>query len=133
MRCLLDTNTVIFALRNRPSPVRIRLLETSPDEVIVSTITLGELWYGAEKSSEPERRRTQLVAFLEPYQVLSFDRSAAERYGVLRHDLRHSPIGERDLLIAATAIVNEACVVTHNTREFSRVPGLEVQDWTGDL
>jgi tRNA(fMet)-specific endonuclease VapC len=130
MRCLLDTNTIVFAIRKRPSRVRARLLEQSPDDVFVSAITFGELSYGVEISREPERERTRVGMFLQPYQLLPFDRSAAERYGLLRHELRRSPIGERDLLIAATAIANGACVVTNNTREFGRVPGLEVQDWT---
>lgn len=130
MSWLLDTNMVIFAIRNRPAAVRARLDAVSPEDVFVSSITVAELWYGAEKHAEPERRRGVFQAFLEPCSVLPFDRPAAERHGVLRHQLRHEPIAERDLLISSIALATDLTVVTGNTREFRRVPGLKVEDWT---
>lgn len=127
---LLDTNIVIHAIRFRPPSVRQRLGEVSPDDVRISSITIAELWYGAEKYNAPARRRTVLEAFLEPYAILSFDRAAGELHGHLRHAMRHHPIGERDLLIAAIALANDLTVVTNNTREFARVPELRVEDWS---
>jgi tRNA(fMet)-specific endonuclease VapC len=127
---LLDTNMLIFAARDRPRAVRMRLEGTSPDDVVVSSIAIAELWYGAEKCEKPARKREAWRKFLEPYLVLPFDRSAAEEHASLRHSLRHAPIGERDLLVAAIAKSNGLVVVTNNLAEFNRVPGLLVEDWS---
>ena len=130
MNWLLDTNTLIFAARDRPSAVRRRLQAVSPDDVAVSSIAIAELWFGAEKSDDPSRKRAAWKAFLEPYSVLPFDRAAAEEHARLRYLLRHAPIGERDLLVAAIATANGLRVVTNNLAEFKRVPGLTVEDWS---
>jgi len=127
---LLDTNVLIHAVRGRPVAVRSRLRAVSPDDVAVSSITIAELWYGAEKSPEPRRKREAWRVVLQPFEVLSFDREAAERHARLRHLLRRQPIGERDLLIAAIAISRDLSLVTHNVAEFERVPDLRVEDWT---
>jgi tRNA(fMet)-specific endonuclease VapC len=66
---------------------------------------------------------------LAPFRVLAFAGDAAEHHARVRYRLRHKPIGDRDLLIAAIAIANDLTLVTHNTREFSRVPDLRVEDW----
>jgi len=126
---LLDTNVLIHAVRGRPLAVRTRLQQQSPDDVAVSSITIAELWYGAEKSDSPARKRAAWKAVIEPFQVLAFDRDAAEHHARIRHHLRHRPIGERDLLIAAIALAQDLILVTHNAAEFSRVPGLQVEDW----
>lgn len=130
MDWLLDTNILIFAARDRPKAVRIRLQDLSPDDVAVSSIAIAELWYGAEKSDDPPRKREAWSKFLEPYSVLPFDRAAAEEHARLRYLLRHAPIGERDLLVAAIASANGLGVVTNNVAEFGRVPGLTVEDWS---
>jgi tRNA(fMet)-specific endonuclease VapC len=127
---LLDTNMLIFAARDRPQAVRRRIREASPDDLLVSSIAIAELWYGAEKSADPPRKRAAWSQFLEPFSVLPFDRAAALEHARLRHLLRHSPIGERDLLVAAIAITNRLGVVTNNLSEFLRVPGLAVEDWS---
>jgi tRNA(fMet)-specific endonuclease VapC len=121
---------LIFAARDRPKAVRRRLRDVSPDDVAVSSIAIAELWFGAEKSPDPPRKREAWSKFLEPYSVLPFDRAAALEHARLRHLLRHAPIGERDLLVAAIATANELKVVTNNLREFQRVPGLAVEDWS---
>lgn len=126
---LLDTNVLIHAVRGRPPGVRGQLQQQSPDDVAVSSITIAELWYGAEKSSSPARRREAWKSVIEPFQVLAFDRDAAEQHARIRHHLRHRPIGERDLLIAAIALAHDLTLVTHNAAEFSRVPRLRVEDW----
>lgn len=126
---LLDTNVLIQAVRGRPRSVASRLRATSPDDLAVSSITTAELWYGAAKSVDPEQTRVAWSEVLGPYEVLGFDRAAAELHGQLRYELRHRPIGERDLLIAAIALASDLTVVTHNVAEFHRVPGLRVEDW----
>lgn len=129
MTVLLDTDVVVDALRGRPPDVRRRLRGMSPGEVSLSTITVAELWYGAEKSANPQGTRELFEQFIEPFEILAFDRPAAEHHGRLRHALRQNPIGDRDLLIAAIAFANGLTIATRNTREFGRVEGLTVEDW----
>lgn len=126
---LLDTNVLIHAVRGRPPAVRTHLQQQSPDDLVVSSITIAELWYGAEKSVNPAAKRAAWESVLAPFQVIAFDRSAAEHHARIRHFLRRTPIGERDLLIASIALAHELTLVTHNAEEFSRVPRLRVEDW----
>jgi len=127
---LLDTNTCVYAIKREPSVLR-HLQDRSPDDFGVSAITLAELWFGAIKSSRPQRTRESVDAFLKPFEVLPFEAEAAEKYAEIRLQLEKEgrPIGERDLLIAAIARARGLTVVTHNAREFSRVSGLRVEDW----
>jgi len=106
-----------------------RLLRESPDDIAVSAMTEAELTFGAIKSADPERAKPQVRAFLEPVLVLPFDGEAAQKHAGIRFALRSTPIGERDLVTAAVAVANGLILVTHNTREFSRVEGLELEDW----
>ena len=129
MRRLLETDVVIAAIRGRPPDVRKRLRALSPDDVAVSAITVAELWYGAERSTDPERTRTLFEEYLEPFEVYPFDRGAAKHHGHLRHRLRRQPIGERDLLIASIAVAGRLTIATGNVREFRRVPGVKVEGW----
>jgi tRNA(fMet)-specific endonuclease VapC len=127
---LLDTNVLIHAVRGRPARVRAELRRHGPGDVAVSSVTVAELWYGAEKSNDPARTRAAWSQVLAPYDVLPFDRAAAEHHARVRFLLRHAPIGERDLFIAAIALAYALTVVTRNTKEFRRVPDLAVEDWT---
>ena len=129
MRRLLDTDVVIDAIRGRPPAARRRLQSLSPDDLAISAITVAELSYGARKSRTPDATRTLFEEFLLPFEILPFDRSAAEEHGRLRHLLRRRPIGDRDLLIAAIAVAHGLAVATRNVREFRRVPDLNVEDW----
>jgi len=130
VRYLLDTNTCVYALKREPR-VMGRLQEHSPDDFGISAVTLAELWFGAAKSSRPKRTRESVDAFLLPFEILPFGAEAADEYADARLSLEKTgePIGERDLLIAATAISMNLTVITHNVREFSRVPRLRVEDW----
>jgi tRNA(fMet)-specific endonuclease VapC len=130
VRRLLDTDVVIDAIRGRPPGARRRLQAMSPDDVAVCAITVAELWYGAEGSQAPESTRALFEQFLQPFEVLPFDRPAAEHHGRLRHRLRQKPIGDRDLLIATIALANRLTIATRNVREFRRVPGLKIEDWS---
>jgi len=127
---LLDTNTCVYAIKREPRVLN-RLQERSPDDFGVSAITVAELWFGAAKSSRPQQTRSSVNAFLEPLEILPFASEAAGAYAEIRLQLEKAgqPIGERDLLIAATARSRRLTVVTHNVREFSRVSGLNVEDW----
>ena len=132
MKFILDTDICIFALKQRMAVLK-QLLQESPDDIAVSAMTEAELTFGAIKSSNPERARPQVVAFLEPVMVLPFDSEAAQKHSEIRYALRSTPIGERGMVTAAIAAANGLTLVTHNTREFSRVEGLTLADWAEQL
>jgi tRNA(fMet)-specific endonuclease VapC len=131
---LLDTNTVVSLLRDKPPQVRerYRRAESSGDHLAVPSVVLFELWYGVEKSSHiqenTERVRVLLSGDLE---LLAFDDDDAETAGRVRAALERSgtPIGAYDLLIAGQALRRGFTLVTANTSEFSRVRGLNWVDW----
>lgn len=126
---VLDTNIISKALRG-DAVVRQRLTAHQRDSMTVTTITIAELSFGTRRSSEPVKNRERWTLFLRGMARLAFDEAAAEHHAELRDVLRHQPIGERDLFIAAIARANALTVVTNNIGEFARVPGLRVADWT---
>ncbi|MDQ3605318.1 MAG: type II toxin-antitoxin system VapC family toxin [Gemmatimonadota bacterium] len=129
----LDTDTCIQIIRN-VGPARSRAQTYSPDELTVTSMTLAELRYGALKSINAAVEMVKVEALLDRFsQPLPFDIDAARRHAELRHALRAQPIGERDLVIASTALAQGATLVTHNVREFGRVPGLTLEDWMEPL
>ncbi len=131
MKYLLDTNMCVFALRNKPRAVAERIQQHKPDEIVISTITVAELRVGADKSNRPEENHRQISDFLLTFDVLMFDSGAADAYGAIRADLerRGQPIGELYMLLAAQAVSEGLIFVTHNTSEFQRVKGLQLEDW----
>ncbi|MBL4819018.1 MAG: type II toxin-antitoxin system VapC family toxin [Deltaproteobacteria bacterium] len=131
MRYLLDTNICIFAYKKNLAVLR-RLRHHSPDDLRVSSVTLAEISYGVEKSVHRTENETFWNTFFEPYEILDFDRLAAKQYGSIRVALEKSGqmIGERDCQIASIARAHHLTIVTNNVREFSRVSGLKVEDWT---
>jgi len=129
---LLDTNTCIYLIRRRPKEVLQRFERFEVGEVGVSVITVSELRYGVEKSTRPEQNLRALEQFLLPLEVLNFGPEATVSYGRVRASLeeRGMPIGPLDTLIAAHALSLGATLVTNNIREFERVSGLRIEDWT---
>jgi len=134
MKYLLDTNTCIRYLNRRSLSILHRMDAESPEDIVICSITRAELFFGAAKSNNPEKTRIAQREFLEPLATLPFDDAAAEHYGRIRAQLEitGTPIGPNDLLIAAIALTHGLTVVTHNTREFSRVNGLKIEDWEMD-
>ena len=132
MKYLLDTNICVFVIRGKSPLVLQRFVQSLPDELSISTVTLAELRYGADKSSNPGKNHSALNAFLAPIQIIGFDSECADYYGRLRSDLerRGLPIGPLDTMIAAQSLRLHVPLVTNNTGEFSRVPGLQLEDWT---
>lgn len=128
---VLDTNVCIAFLNGTDPSVRDRLRMLPPDELALCSIVKAELLYGARRSAHVDENLDKLQRFFEPFASLPFDDEAAARYGLLRAQLSAAgtPIGGNDLLIAATALANDATLVTRNTREFRRVPGLRVESW----
>jgi tRNA(fMet)-specific endonuclease VapC len=131
MHYLLDTNICIYIIKKHPIKVLNRLRKQSIGEVAVSSITLAELEYGADKSTRPEQNRNALLAFLSPLEILAFDEMAALHYGEIRAYLEKTGkiIGSMDMLIAAHARSISLTLVTNNTKEFSRVPNLRLENW----
>ena len=131
MRYLLDTNAWIHYLKHGDSPVGIRLRRTPALEVAVCSVVWAELLHGARKYEKRDQRVARIEQTLSPFRSLPFDDAAAHRYAEIRDALetRGQVIGPNDLLIAAIAITHGLTIVTNN-HEFSRVPGLNVEDWT---
>ena len=134
MKFLLDTNPCIVYLNGRSSAVRQRLDEEGDTNIVTCSIVLAEMHYGAAKSESPDKTLRTQLQFLSRFSCLSFDDAAAAVYGPIRAELERSgtTIGAHDLLIASIAFANDLTLVTHNTREFLRIPGLKVEDWQGD-
>ena len=128
---LLDTNICAYIVNKRPPHVRQHLARHGADNIGVSSLTVAELRYGADKSSRPVQNHESLDVFLLPLNVYDFGVKAASAYGSVRVYLerRGTPIGPLDTLIAAHALSLGATLVTNNTREFERVPELLVENW----
>jgi tRNA(fMet)-specific endonuclease VapC len=130
---LFDTDTLSQVLRRHPStPLLVRMAAVPLGEQFTTAITVGELVYGAERSSRREYLLTQFEERLWPeVRVLPFDRADAETYGRLRVELERAgtPLAEPDLRIASIALTHDLTVITGNVRHFSRVPGLKVENW----
>lgn len=130
---LLDSNAWIAVIRRRNTSVMQRMGKTVPAEIYLCSIVKTELLLGALKSANPSRNLAVVNAVVATYQSPTFDDKAAEHYASLRAELesKSTPIGPNDYFIAAIALANGLTVVTHNTREFSRISGLTVEDWQG--
>jgi len=131
MRYLLDTNICIYLIKKHPSQLLERFRQHSPRDVAISTITLFELQYGAEKSQYRQRSEDALAKFLLPLNIIDLDYSSAVEAAAIRAQLEEQgmPIGPYDLLIAGLARSQGMTLVTNNTKEFERVIGLHLENW----
>ncbi|WP_414527057.1 type II toxin-antitoxin system VapC family toxin [Nodularia chucula] len=127
---VLDTNTLIYYFKGQ-GQVAQNLANVSAQEIIVPTIVLFELQVGIAKSTSPGKRSQQLQQLVSRVKLVAFDRDAALAAATIRAELEKqgTPIGQIDVLIAGTAVALEAILITHNLKEFSRVPGLAIADW----
>jgi tRNA(fMet)-specific endonuclease VapC len=133
MRYLLDTNAWVGWLRQNQPQLIQRIQQAAASDLMLCSVVIGEPIYGAERSG-PTHRAANLALVTQlrgMYTSVPFDDRAAEEYGPIRADLaaRGQSIGPNDLMIAAIALANGCTLVTHNTAEFSRVPGLVIEDW----
>ena len=131
MKYMLDTNTCIYIIKRKPVQVVQRLWEAEASDVGISTITLSELEYGVEKSQRRAQNKVALARLTAPFEIAPYDGLAAQEYGRIRGLLesRGQPIGPLDTLIAAHALSLGCTLVTNNVREFSRIPGLRLENW----
>lgn len=127
---MLDTNICIYVINSRPAIVLERFRLERLGDIVISSVTAAELAFGVAKSGSV-RNRQALEMFLSTLEILPFDESAIWHYGDLRTDLerRGQPIGTLDTMIAAHALTTNTILVTNNTREFERVPGLRLENW----
>lgn len=130
MKYMLDTNICIYAQKKNPY-VLAKIKENWQDGIAISSISLAELEYGVQASSNPQKNTIALMKFLTIVDVLPFDSNAAFEYGKICADLRKkgTPIGNMDMLISAHAKSENLIIVTNNIREFERVDGLTIENW----
>jgi tRNA(fMet)-specific endonuclease VapC len=131
MPYLLDTNSWIHYLKLPSTPIRARLQTLQPSDVVTCAVVRAELLHGAEKYGHRDRRVATVVRTLDPFRSFPFDDAAATVYAQIRHSLEvaGTTIGPYDLQIAAICLVHGLTLVTSDTNEFSRVVGLQVEDW----
>ena len=132
MKYLLDTNICIRILNKSSQSVVNRLEETDLDDIAIPAVVAAELMYGAQKSVRRDRNVEMFRTFIRQFMVVGLDADAIEAYGEIRSELERkgTPIGANDYFIAAISRSTSRILVTNNIREFSRVEGLVVEDWT---
>jgi tRNA(fMet)-specific endonuclease VapC len=130
LKYLLDTNIVIYVLKRRPKEV-LEIFNRNASRMAISSITLSELIFGAEKSPNVDKNLEAIEEFVSHLDVLPYDAKASQQYGQIKAALekRGEIIGENDIHIAAHAISQGLILVTNNLREFKRVPNLALENW----
>jgi len=126
---MLDTDTVSNIVRKHP-PVIKKLIKRESDEICISAVTNAELFYGLEKKNS-QKLFNEVRSIIGKCTIVDFDASQSEIYGRIRVELEKSgtPLGDIDMLIAAAAISTGAILVSHNTKHFSKISGLKLEDW----
>ena len=132
MKYYLDTNTIIYFLKGTYPALADHFRNVPRQSVVIPSVVTAELEYGAQKSIRPAETAKKLHSFLSAFETVPFSGEAAVQYGKIRHELEKAgtPIGPNDLLIASIVKAEEGVLVTHNIKEFSRIPGLMLEDWT---
>lgn len=128
----LDTNVIVDLIRGKIHRLQERFAEHTLNEINVPAIAVAELEFGAQHSGNYEAKMTEAMDVIRSFRVVPFGMKEAEVYGIIRQELSSKgyAIGPNDLLIAATALANDGILVTYNTREFSRIASLKIEDWT---
>jgi tRNA(fMet)-specific endonuclease VapC len=130
IKYLLDTNILIYTIKNRPPQVK-KAFMLHNGQMAISTITVGELVYGAERSACPERNLADIEGLFSRVEVIEFDAKAAYHFGQIRAELyaKGRPIGPYDMMIAGHARSEGLILVSNNEKEFERVSGLRMENW----
>jgi len=132
MNYFLDTDICIYCLKNDFPAIKKSLQNSTPDHIKIPSMVRAELLLGALKSTDPKQALRLTEHFLEPYEIVPFAEQEAVTYAKTRCDLEKKgvSIGPNDLIIAAVVLTHQGTLVTHNTKEFNRIPGLLLEDWT---
>ena len=132
MNYFLDSNTIIYALKGKFPKIEENMRGLPAKNIKVPAIVKAELLFGAEKSNNKTKVLSTLNQFLEPFEIVAFDQDGCAFYAKIRASLesRGLLIGPNDLIIASSVIAHHGCLITNNTKEFSRVEGLMIKDWT---
>ena len=131
MKYFLDTNICIYYLNGRVPSITKNLLSHTPKEIKIPSVVAAELFYGAKKSVNSYKNISKLKIFLNPLEIVPFDENAAEYYGDIRTslELTGKVISGNDMMIAAIVLSIDGILVTHNIKEFSRIPNLKIENW----
>lgn len=132
MRYYLDTNIIIYALKNTFPSIKSHFEKIPAQSILIPDIVMAEIEYGAKKTVDYNKTIQHYNQFTDIFLKEPFDYKCAKAYGIIRSTLEKqgTPIGANDMLIAATVLANKGILVTHNTKEFSRINGLLIEDWT---
>lgn len=128
-RYMLDTNMCIYLMKNQPEEVAQRFAQCYVGDVVMSSVTYAELEYDVAVSADPEQQRINLASLVEDIQVIPFDAAAGVAYGPIRQATRDIRKDALDKLIAAHAVSLKAIVVTNNTKDFAKYPGVVLENW----
>lgn len=131
-RYMLDTNICIYIAKHHPPDVKTRFEQLRPGQLVMSVITYGELYYGASKSTQRMKALTQLEELVQDIPIEDLNSTVAQAYGEIRATLEKQGrlIGNNDLWIGAHAMALDVTLATNNEREFKRIAGLSVENWT---
>lgn len=132
MKYMLDTNTCIYLIKQKPEKVLRHFKTHTVGDIGISAITLAELRFGVEKSQQIQNNRQALEEFILSLEIADFDERAAMTYGAVRTALEKAgtPVGSMDMLIGAHALGLDVTLVTNTTREFKQIKKLKVVDWS---
>jgi tRNA(fMet)-specific endonuclease VapC len=132
VRYLIDTNILIFLCSSKSKSLEHKFKTHNPEEFLVLSITVGELIYGVNKSLNRDRNLQAILKILSPFTIIDFDSSAGWEYGEIRAELekKGTIVGGNDMMIAAQARRRGLIVITNNVKEYKRIHGLRVEDWT---
>ena len=131
MNYFIDTNIIIYALKNTYPRIKEHFQKISSYNIAVPSIVKAEIEYGAKKSKDYNKTIELYNKFLSIYDIVPFTEKETQVYGDIRAQLEKdgNVIGANDMLIAAIAMSHNGILVTHNTSEFSRIKGLKIEDW----
>ena len=132
MNWFLDSSICINCLRGKTPLVKTVLQKLDPLQIKIPSMVMAELLHGAEKSADRDRNRNLVSLFLAPFEVVAFDGRSADTYAHIRSELERQGkvIGFNDMIIAATAMAHDGAVVSGNIKDFSRIAGLRVENWS---
>jgi tRNA(fMet)-specific endonuclease VapC len=128
---LLDTNILVYAQKKKSLQVIQNIERNDPEQLFISVFTVAEMVFGCKKSLSPETNHRALLEFLLPFNVIGFEQSDCDTYGTIRSFLEKNgkPIGTIDTFIGSLAVSRGMVLVTNNTREFERIPGIILENW----